>query len=164
MLGPLFKKTDGEMIPQNEQYQNYRLKTRLVCFFYDKDEFKEEIKNLKQGARKLSGRSSLRVAMVTNSKLVKQLKKEMSVKYFSDLSLSSCVLKRFDGEFIVRDMNDQDQKQEIDKWITINSKKEVDILDEETLALQQSLGTSMFLVFVDDTDKSHEAIKEIEKI
>jgi len=111
MLGPLFKKTDGEMIPQNEQYQNYRLKTRLVCFFYDKDEFKEEIKNLKQGARKLSGRSSLRVAMVTNSKLVKQLKKEMSVKYFPDLSLSSCVLKRFDGEFIVRDMNDQDQKQ-----------------------------------------------------
>ena len=66
MLGPLFKKTDGEMIPQNEQYKSYRLKTRLICFFYDKDDFKEEIKILKQSARKLAGRSSLRVAMVTN--------------------------------------------------------------------------------------------------
>ena len=59
----------------------------------------------------------------------------MSVKYFPELSLSSCVLKRYDGEFIVRDMNDQDHKSELDKWILVNSKKDVDILDEETLAL-----------------------------
>ena len=71
MLGPLFKNTDGEMVPSNEQFKNYRLKTRLICFFYDKDEFKEEIKNLKNSARILASRSSLRVAMVTNTKLIK---------------------------------------------------------------------------------------------
>ena len=37
-------------------------------------------------------------------------------------------------------------------WISENSKKEVEQLDRETLEIQQSIGTPMFIVFVDLDD------------
>ena len=50
------------------------------------------------------------------------------------------------------------------EWVAKSSKKEVEILDNESLANQQIIGTSMFLVFVDDSEKSQKAIEQLEAI
>jgi hypothetical protein len=51
-----------------------KYKTRVVCFFYDKDEYKPEIKNLRESARYLSLRDNLRIGIVDDKRIVKKLK------------------------------------------------------------------------------------------
>ena len=48
MKGPIFKNTPKSMIPDLESYSSLRLKTRVMCLFYGKDEFKHEIKELRE--------------------------------------------------------------------------------------------------------------------
>jgi hypothetical protein len=47
----------------------------MVCFFFDKEDYADEIKDLRAAARRMAYRSSLRLAMVTDKKLIKSLKK-----------------------------------------------------------------------------------------
>jgi hypothetical protein len=42
------------------------MKTRVLCAFFDKSEYKEEIESLRQAARILANRISLRVGIITN--------------------------------------------------------------------------------------------------
>jgi hypothetical protein len=55
----------------------FRYQTRVVGFFFDKSESRDEIKALRKSAVVQSGRINLRIGMVTDSKLIKALK----VKY-----------------------------------------------------------------------------------
>lgn len=75
MNGPIFKNTPEAMIPPLTDYSQQRLKTRVICFFYGKEDFKDEIKELKQAARNLIERSNLRIGIVTDTKLIKRLHK-----------------------------------------------------------------------------------------
>jgi tRNA nucleotidyltransferase/poly(A) polymerase len=80
------------------------MKTRVVCFFFDKDEYKEEIRKFREEATELSQRNNLRIGIVTDSKMIKRLKNKHSVKYFPVIGFSSCSLRRYDGQYIVHDI------------------------------------------------------------
>lgn len=165
MTGPIFKKTPAAMVPEIELYSKYRLKTRVVCFFYGKADYKEEIRFLRMAARTLSPRSSLRVGIITDPKVIKRLRKSKGgAKYFPEVGLSSCALRRYDGEYSVLDLSAATEKLNFQRWINLKSKKALDTLDHETLEVQSNLGMSMFLVFVDGSVKSQKAIEEIQKI
>lgn len=171
MTGPLFKGTPGRKIPMIESYQNLRLKTRAACFFFDKDEYKDEIKDYKHAGKVLAYRTNLRMAIVTSPKLIKQLKKMPStVQFFPDIGYSSCVVRRYDGQYVTHDISSSIEPINFEKWIQKNSKKPVDLLDNESIQIQQTLGSSMFLTFVDfdSNDKvlkaSQKAIAEVEKV
>jgi hypothetical protein len=73
--GPLFKKAAADKIPILENYADLTFKTRVVCFFFDKGEYKEDIQRLRDDARKLALRSNLRIAQVTDNKMIKRMKK-----------------------------------------------------------------------------------------
>jgi len=49
--------------------------TRVVAFYYDKEEYAEEIKLLKDVGLFLSNRYNLRIAIVTDQKLITKMKK-----------------------------------------------------------------------------------------
>lgn len=145
----------AKLLPGDDTYSQYRLKTRMVCFFYDKDEYKDEIKNLKKAARGLAHRGNLRIGLVTDSNMIKRLKKRHSVRYFPELGYSSCALRRYDGEYKVYDVSDATHSSALFAWVNYNSKKHVDLLDNEALQVQQAIGTSMFVAFVDLESKNY---------
>ena len=43
------------------------MKTRVVCFFFDKDEYKEEIRKFREEATELSQRNNLRIGISSGS-------------------------------------------------------------------------------------------------
>lgn len=51
-----------------------KVQTRVICFLWDKKEYKEELKNLKSDAKFLATRENLRIAFVDNQKLIKKMK------------------------------------------------------------------------------------------
>jgi hypothetical protein len=72
-LAPLFKKAKNqeslkaEMSQQfSDHYATLPFQTRVVVFFYDADEYKDEMLNLKEGARFSSTRENLRIAYVSD--------------------------------------------------------------------------------------------------
>lgn len=75
LVGPLFSNLTLNKVPINRNYKKLILKTRVVCFFYDENEYSEEIQDLEAAARKLSYRNNLRVAKVTDPKVIKHTKK-----------------------------------------------------------------------------------------
>lgn len=77
-----FKKHKDVLPPLTEIYQKLRYKTRVVCFLYDKEEYKTEFKNLKEAARYLATRENLRVGYVDDKRIIKKLKLKHGVKYF----------------------------------------------------------------------------------
>jgi hypothetical protein len=105
---PYFKKAGVPPIPYAAHYEKLKLKTRVVAFFYDKTEYKAEFKELKEDARFLATRDNLRIGVVDNPRIIKKLKQKHQTAWFSAHSLSSLVLKRYDGEFKMFDFASED--------------------------------------------------------
>ena len=118
LSGPLFKKATSDKIPPLEAYESLRLKTRVICFYYDKDDYKDEIKQFRMDARKLSTRSNLRIGLVTDRKVIKALKKhKSSSRYFANGSLSSCALRRYDNTYIIFDISGSNEVIDFYSWV-----------------------------------------------
>lgn len=75
----------GGLLPRGQTFDEDKLmddfaraigfNTRVVAFYYDKVEYKEEIKLLNDCALYLSNRYNLRIAIVTDQKLITKMKK-----------------------------------------------------------------------------------------
>ena len=98
--------------------------TRVVAFFYDKSEYGEEIKLLKDVALYLSNRYNLRIGLVTDERLVTIMKKSHP-ELFLDVGMSSIVLKRYDGVLFKQNLAEMAPARYL-WWITVNSTKKVD--------------------------------------
>lgn len=148
--GPLFKGMPLEQVPINLIYQVYTHKTRVLCSFFGKDEYSEEIQELTDAARRLSYRNNLRVGIVTDTKLVKYLKRNMHTEHlFRGMGYTQCALQRYDDHIEIVDIGGNSERVNFLMWITENSKKKVDVLNSETLSINAELQKSMFLAFVD---------------
>lgn len=71
--------------------------TRAIAFFYDKDEYKDEISDWEKTSRHLGQRQNLRLAQVTDTHLIKKLKKTHP-EWFQSVGMSSIIVKRYDGD------------------------------------------------------------------
>ena len=78
-----YKSVGNHMLPTNP--------SRVLLLISEKTEYKDDIKKLRQTADKLSIKGSFRVGLVTNSQLVKELKKEHS-EWFGKYSSNTLVL------------------------------------------------------------------------
>lgn len=128
----------------------------------------EEFKNLKNDAKYLSLRENLRIGFVDNQKLIRKLKQKHGVNWFSPISMSSLVLKRYDGQIVYYDLTGEDHVV-MANWINKNSVKEVDELTMESYSIQELQRQPMFLCFVDFNDpkwakKSYHAVSVLEEI
>jgi len=131
-----------------EHYETLRVKTRVICFLWDKKEYKAEFNELRQDALYLATRDNLRIGYVDNQKLIKKMKHKYSVKMFSPIAMSSLVLKRYDGEIVNYDLTSSEHVF-AHIWINKNSLKEVDELTTEAYKIYDLLRQAMFLTFVD---------------
>lgn len=149
-------------------YANYRIKTRVICFLWDKAEYKTEYKELKDSAKFLSTRDNLRIGFVDNQRLIKKMKSKYNIRMFSSVSMSSLVLKRYDGELIYYDLTSEDHMF-AHNWINKKSLKEVDELTNESYRIYELLRQPTFLVFVDFEDPRYakacdKAVEVIKKV
>lgn len=143
------------------------LNTRVVAFFYDKKEYEDEIRILKDTAMILSNRYNLRVGLVTGEKLVTKMKKAHP-ELFNDAGMSSMVLRRYDGTLVKLNVNDA-QPNTYAWWITIMSTKPVDELTPGVFQLTESARMPMIILFVDFStpalaQKSENLIKTFEEL
>jgi hypothetical protein len=74
------------------------LSVRVIGLFYDKSEYKNELRLLKDAAQALAGtRDDLRVAIVTDKEVVKRCKEKFGVRWFDEHSMNTIVLEREPG-------------------------------------------------------------------
>ena len=78
--------------------------TRVVAFFSDKSEFKEEIDKLKQIANWEINRFNFRLGIVTDKDLIKDMKKSKH-KFFREYGPNVMILQRYDGEIFKANLN-----------------------------------------------------------
>ena len=79
----------SDVITFNEYYKKFHYPTRVIALYYDKDEYKQEYKDLKEAARFFATRESLRIGYVDDVKTIKKLKNKYGVLFFSTVSMSS---------------------------------------------------------------------------
>lgn len=85
-------------------YLKRRTKTRVLAFVFDPEDFTDEISTLKQASRNSAKREDLRVALVTDKKLVKKYKANYGTLWFPEGAYSALVIKRYDGKFFSHDL------------------------------------------------------------
>lgn len=142
-----FKKSEGAG-RLDDYYSKMRLKTRVICFIWDKQEYRDELRELKRDARFLATRENLRIAVVDNQRLIKKYKARYQTRMFSSVAMSSLVLKRYDGEISYYDLTSEEHVNAA-YWINKNSLKQVDELTNEAYRLYELLRQPQFYVFVD---------------
>ena len=110
----------------------------MVVFAYDRGDYDEEILKIKESARIQAKRDDFRIAICSDKKLIKKLKK--STNWFKDESLSSIVLKRYDGEYISLGLMEPVVLNEFNLWVSRKSLKDVEELSDDLLFIQNQIG------------------------
>ena len=59
----------------NGYLKEMKLNTRVVALVYDQKEYKDDVKELKAAARQMANRYNLRIGIVNDTKVIKDLKR-----------------------------------------------------------------------------------------
>lgn len=138
-----------------------------MVFFFGADEYRDEMTNLKQGARFSSTRESLRVAYVTDEDLIKRMKRKYSADWFERVGYTVAVLRRYDGKYIKFDITGGD-KPNFAHWLNKASMKPVEEWSPDVSRLYEMLRQPMLMLFTNYDTKvkkiaSNNAIKVYDK-
>jgi len=141
--------------------------TRVVAFFYDKKEYADEIKMLRDSARHLTNRFNLRIGIVTDQRLVTKMRKEHA-DLFLEVGMSVMVLRRYDGTLFKLNVADSQPSKYV-WWIAVHSTKPIDKLDAASYQITESARMPIITVFCDFKDpiaaeKSTNLLKLLEEV
>ena len=99
-----------------DYYSKMGKRVRVIGFFHDKKEYKNEYRLLQEAAQRLSGRrDDLRIGVVTSQALVKAYKERYGPRWFDEYSLNSIVLEREPGQYSYYDI--EKESEDLVKWI-----------------------------------------------
>jgi hypothetical protein len=124
--------------------------TRVVAFFYDKDDFKPEIEMLRHTGRYLANRYNLRIGMVTDKKLITRMKKSHA-ELFLEVGMSTMVARRYDGQLFKLNVADSEPARYV-WWITVHSVKPVEKVSPAVYQICESARMPLVTAFVDYKD------------
>lgn len=126
--------------------QSIGFNTRAVAFFFEQKEYEEEITALTRVAEKLSVRMNLRIAIVTDKDLINKMKKKYP-QYFEELTKSTMLLKRYDGEVFKLNLSTAETVS-YNWWINSKSKKPIDNLNHGAYQLGEVSNMPMIVLYV----------------
>ena len=165
--GALCAKGEGfdEELEEDTLLEKRGLQTRVVAFFYDKDDFKPEIEMLRHTGQYMANRLNLRIAMVTDKKLIMRMKKAHPA-LFLDSSNSVMVMRRYDGAQFKLNVAEAEPARYV-WWITSNSVKPVEKISDAGYQATESARMPIISIFVDYSEprvaaKSRQLIKNME--
>ena len=141
-----------------DYYSKMGKRVRVIGFFHDKKEYKNEYRLLQEAAQALSGRrDDLRVATVSDKALLKVYKERWGARWFDQYSLNSIVLEREAGDYVYYDL--EKESEDLTKWINrISLKKTGDEINRESLAIAKSLGFPHVYLYHDSSVDSRVAL------
>ena len=152
-----FFETETEYEEKNEFFKNkfegigdYYAKmgkrVRVVGFFSDRNEYKNEIRLLTEAAQALAGkRDDLRVGLVTNKTVVKVFKEKYGHRMFDEYSHNSIVLAR-DNQFTYNDI--EKESDNLQYWINkMSIKKTSDEINRETSVIVKALNQPVVYLY-----------------
>jgi len=87
-------------------YKNLGKHVRVIGFFGDKREYKNEFKLFQEAAQKLVTRDDLRIGYVTDRDLVNEYKEKYNYKWFEEFSHNSILLIKDKGEYFYYNVED----------------------------------------------------------
>ena len=146
---PFYK---SKYFPFGEYFEQFRKVTRVVAFVKDKADFKEELKQLEKTAYDLSSREDLRVAKVTNSKIVADYKKKYNLEWFSSVSSNSLVMFKHDhnrSEVPPKFYDLNTDTQLFNEWISDNSIQALEEVSGFSFKIISHIKKPMFMAFID---------------
>ena len=83
--------------PLGNNYDDLRLKTRVIAFIFDKDEYEQELKYIREVGKLTAQRISLRIGLVTDPRLIRKYKESYGTYWFPDnVQLSTIIVQRYD--------------------------------------------------------------------
>lgn len=141
-------------------YSSKKFKTRVIACVYNKGDYEEELNEIRSAARKSANRFNLRIAIVTDPRLVKSLKKETS--WFGDASLNTIILKRYDDTMFNLDLLQVSISGNSNAffWMWKKSIKEVEELNSDMFEQINMLASGVVLGFVDFNSKNKTVVEE----
>jgi len=98
----LYKNVPHLMLTQTEM-SVYKYVTRVLVLIFDKNDYDEELNDIRAGIRFISNRVDLRAGLVTDKKVLKKIKKETNW-FENESSFTSLVVKRYDGNIEIVDL------------------------------------------------------------
>ena len=75
----------------------------MLVILFEKDDYDEELKDIRQASKYLSNREEVRIGLLSDKKLIKRYKKETSW-FESSAAFNSFIVKRYDGEMFINDL------------------------------------------------------------
>ena len=159
----LFKQAK-EWHPKNIDFAIRAYNTRAVVFISDPEEFADEIALFKQAGEHSSERQNLRLGIVTDTSVIKEVKQKHA-NYFFGVGMSTIVLVRYDGKVEKIDLA-ENLGFDLKVWLNHKSTKMVDEFNADAQHIMHLSGMNMFLIFVDYDDKKvasscHAAVKVV---
>jgi hypothetical protein len=125
---------------------------RVIAFFNDKKEYKNEYKLFTEAAQKLSERDDLRIAYVTDKELIKEFKAMYGSKWFDGYTLNSIVLEREKDVFF--NYNMEEDSSDIYYWINkMSLNKAGDDCNRETQIISKLLNEAEGLLYYKKSNK-----------
>ena len=83
----------NKQVPLGANYDDLRLKTRVIAFIFDKDEYEQELKFIREVAKLSAQRVSLRIGLVTDARLIRKYKESYGTYWFPDnVQLSTVIV------------------------------------------------------------------------
>ena len=126
--------------------ENPQFKIKVIGFFHDTKEYKEELKKFKNYSKLISYRFDLSIGYCTNKTLIKTLKEKKIGIWFDTYSLNSIVLKRYENYYYL----DLSLKSiYIYDFLYYNTVSSIDELSHNNKDLVNKLITPIALFFID---------------
>lgn len=141
----------NSQISLGETYNNLGKHTRVIAFFNDRKEYKNEYKLFQLAAEKLAKRDDLRMAFVTDSNLIQKCKEKYGAKLFDEFSLNSIVLEREKDQFIYYDV--EKESMDIAYWINkMSLNKEGELYNRESEVIGKLVNQPFGILYIDRKD------------
>jgi hypothetical protein len=130
----------------NSFMDNPQFKIKVIGFFHDKKEYKDELQKFKKYSKLISYRNDLSIGYNTNKTLIKILKEKKLGIWFDTYSLNSIVLRRYDKYYFL----DLSLKSiYIYDFLYYNTISSIDELSHNNKDLINKLVTPIALFFID---------------
>jgi hypothetical protein len=149
-------------------YSERKAKTRVIAFIFDKEDFIDELKSLRFTGRASAKREELRIAIVTDKKLIKKYKAQYGSLWFPEGSYSTIVLKRYDGRTFSHDLLNGSPANGFMFWVNKKSIKDVEEMSPDTFRIFEIIRQPIAIFFVDlkssDKQVQRDSIKLVDEI
>jgi hypothetical protein len=135
--------------PLGDAYTRYTTKQRVIAFIFDKKDYDEELKMIRAAGRMGAKRSEMRIALITDKKIIKKYKAQYTNVWFGETSYTTLMTKRYDGEYFHLDILNDIKHTPIHFFINKKAVKNIDEVNDGTFRVYELTRQPILIAFVD---------------